>query len=103
MNPFKSKILLIIFIISFFSNVAAENINLENLESDDTYVYNYFEGFLDSYENTINKMIQNNITYINDSESVFKETIKLDLEIQNYEEYGINSSAKFAITPFYSF
>ncbi|MBA2862309.1 hypothetical protein [Methanococcus maripaludis] len=105
MNPFKSKILFIIFIISFlsFSTAVAENINLENLNSDDTYVYNYFDEFLDSYENTINKMIQNNITYAKDSESKFKQIAKLDLEIQLHEEYGINTSAKSAIAPFYSF
>ncbi|MBA2869063.1 hypothetical protein [Methanococcus maripaludis] len=104
MSPFKSKILFIVFIISFLSStVTAENINLENLKSDDTYVYSYFNKFLDDYDTTINKMIQNNITYINDSKSSFEKTAYLNSEINVYEEYGMNTPAKSVIPHFYNF
>ncbi|MBB6401724.1 hypothetical protein HNP92_001029 [Methanococcus maripaludis] len=105
MSPFKSKILFIVFIISFlsFSAVTAENINIKNLKSDDTYVYSYFNKFLDDYDTTINKMIQNNITYINDSKSSFEKTAYLNSEINVYEEYGMNTPAKSVIPHFYNF
>ncbi|MBA2853123.1 hypothetical protein HNP89_001080 [Methanococcus maripaludis] len=105
MSPFKSKILFIVFIISFlsFSAVTAENINLENLKSDDTYVYSYFNTFLGDYDTTINKMIQNNITYINDSKSSFEKTAYLNSEINVYKEYGMNTPAISVIPHFYDF
>jgi hypothetical protein len=105
MSPFKSKILFIVFIISFlsFSAVTAENINLENLKSDDTYVYNYFNAILYDYDTTINKMIQNNITYINDSKSSFEKTAYLNSEINVYKEYGMDTPAISVIPYFYDF
>ncbi|GAA0129035.1 Ig-like domain repeat protein [Methanococcus maripaludis] len=105
MSPFKSKILFIVFIISFlsFSAVTAENINLENLKSDDTYVYSYFNTFLGDYDTTINKMIQNNITYINDSKSSFEKTAYLNSEINVYKEYGMDTPAISVIPYFYDF
>ncbi|MBA2851402.1 hypothetical protein HNP86_001555 [Methanococcus maripaludis] len=105
MNPFKSKILFIVFIISFlsFSVVAAENINLEDLKSDDTYVYSYFNAILDDYDTTINDMVQNNISYINESKLLFEKTAYLNSEISTYEKYGMNTPAKTVITPFYNF
>ncbi|BAP60483.1 hypothetical protein MMKA1_03660 [Methanococcus maripaludis KA1] len=105
MSPFKSKILFIVFIISFLSflAVAAENINLENLKSDDTYVYSYFNTFLGDYDTTINKMIQNNITYINDSKSSFEKTAYLNSEINVYKEYGMDTPAISVIPYFYDF
>ncbi|MBA2858842.1 hypothetical protein HNP93_001543 [Methanococcus maripaludis] len=105
MNPFKSKILFIVFIMSFlsFSVVTAESINLEDLKSDDTYVYSYFKTFLDDYDTTINNMIQNNISYINESKLLFEKTAYLNSEISVYEEYGMNTPAKTVITPFYNF
>lgn len=105
MNPFKSKILFIVFIISFlsFSVVTAESMNLEDLKSDDTYVYSYFNAILDDYDTTINDMIQNNISYVNESKLLFEKTAYLNSEISIYEEYGMNTPAKTVITPFYNF
>ncbi|MBA2840757.1 hypothetical protein HNP87_001289 [Methanococcus maripaludis] len=105
MSPFKSKILFIVFIISFlsFSVVAAENINLEDLKSDDTYVYSYFNTILDDYDTAINDMIQNNISYINESKLLFEKTAYLNSEISIYEEYGMDTPAKSVIPHFYNF
>ncbi|WP_459201899.1 hypothetical protein [Methanococcus sp. CF] len=106
MNPFKSKILFIIFIVFFlfsFPVANAENINTENLESDDTYVYSYFNTFLKDYESTINHMIQNNNTFINESQLIFQKTVQLNLEITEYTENGMTTPAKTVTPPFYNF
>jgi hypothetical protein len=48
-------------------------------------------------------MIQNNITYINDSKSSFEKTAYLNSEINVYKEYGMDTPAISVIPYFYDF
>ncbi|ABO35619.1 conserved hypothetical protein [Methanococcus maripaludis C5] len=103
MNSYKPRILLLIFIIYFFSTVSAANITDEQFESDDTYIYTYFNNFLMDYTNSIDKMIVDDITYINDSEFLYEKINYMAKEVITYEYNSINSPAGDVIDPYYSF
>jgi hypothetical protein len=79
-----------------------EAINPYSIEYDDQYTYDYFNSILDNISNTMNNLVLNDESYLNQSKNIYNNVELTRNEILLYNSKGIYSPSIYFIDSFYN-